>query len=74
MKSTRRIFKNKPSFLQEPAVTELLECCKELESEIVEFKFQTANSKELAMIDMLQEGIKGCNDLEREQMEQDRFG
>lgn len=74
MKSTREIFKNNPSLLQEPAVTELLEYCKELESEIVESKFQTANRKELAMIDMLQEFIKGCNDLEREQIEHDRFG
>ncbi len=29
MKSTREIYKNNPSFLQEPAVTELLEYCKE---------------------------------------------
>lgn len=62
----------KQALLQEPAATELLEYCKELESEIVEFKFQTANSKELAMTDILQEGIKRCNDLEREQMEHDR--
>lgn len=74
MKSTREIFKNNPSLLQEPEVTELLGYCEELESEIVEFKFQKANSKELAMTDMLQEVIKGCNGLEREQMEHDRFG
>lgn len=59
MKSTGEIFKNNPSLLQEPAATELLEYCKEMESEIVEFKFQTTNSKELAMTDMLQEFIKG---------------
>ena len=74
MKSTREIFKNNPSLLQEPQVMELLEYCEELETEIIEFKFQKSNSKELVMLDMLQEVIKGCNDLEKEQMEHDRFG
>ena len=74
MKSTREIFKNNPSLLQEPEVIELLEYCGELETEIIEFKFEKSNSKELAMIDMLQEVIIGCSDLEKEQMEHDRFG
>ena len=74
MKSTREIFKNNPSLLEESEVIELLEYCEELESEIIEFKFEKSNSKELAMIDMLQEVLKGCNDLEKEQMEHDRFG
>lgn len=74
MKSTREIFKNNPSLLEESEVMELLEYCEELESEIIEFKFEKSNSKELAMIDMLQEVLKGCNDLEKEQMEHDRFG
>lgn len=74
MKSTHELFKNNPSLLQKPEVIGLLEYCEELESEIVEFKFQKSNNKELVMIDMLQEVIKGCNDLEKEQMEHDRFG
>ena len=74
MKSTREIFKENPSLLQEPEVIELLEYCEELEAEIIEFKFEKSNNKELAMIDMLQEVIKGCNDLEKEQMEHERFG
>ena len=74
MKSTREIFKNNPSLLEEPEVIELLEYCEDLEIEIIEFKFEKSNSKELAMIDMLQEVIKGCNDLEKEQLEHDRFG
>ena len=74
MKSTRDLFKNNPTLLEEPEVIELLEYCDELEDENIEFKFQKANNKELAMIDMLQEVIKGCNDLEKEQMEHDRFG
>ena len=74
MKSTREIFKNNPSLLEEPEVIELLEYCEELETEMIEFKFEKSNSKELAMLDMLQEVIKGCNDLEIEQTEHDRFG
>ena len=74
MKSTREIFKNNSSLLQEPEVIELLEYCDELETEMIEFKFEKSNSKELAMLDMLQEVIKGCNDLEKEQTEHDRFG
>jgi len=74
MKSARELFKNNPSLLEEPEVLELLEYCDELEDEIVEFKFEKANNKELAMLDMLQEVIKGCNDLEKEQMEHERFG
>ena len=74
MKSTQEIFKNNPSLLEEPEVIEFLDYCAELESEIIEFKFQKSNSKELAMLDMLQEVIKGCSDLEKDQMEHERFG
>ena len=74
MKSPREIFKNNPNLLEEPEVEELLEYCEELEAEIIDLKFEKANNKELAMKDMLQEVIKGCNDLEKEQMEHERFG
>lgn len=74
MRSPRELFKNNPSLLEEPEVIELLDYCEELESENVEFKFQKTNSKELVMLDMLQEVIKGCNDLEKEQVEHERFG
>lgn len=74
MKSIREIFKNNPSLLDEPEVTKLLEYCEELQDEIVEFKFQKTDNKELAMLDMLKEVIKGCNAIEKEQIEHDRFG
>jgi hypothetical protein len=74
MKSTREIFKGKEYLLEEPEVTELLKYCEELQDEIVEFKFQKNDNKELAMLDMLKEVIKGCNAIEKEQMEHDRFG
>lgn len=74
MKSPREILKNKPELLDESEIEELLEYCEELESELVDFKFEKEKNKELAMKDMLQEVIKGCQDLEKEQMEHDRFG
>ena len=74
MKSTREIFKSNPSLLDEPEVVKLLEYCQELQDEIVEFQFQKTNNKELALLDMLKEVIKGCNAIEKEQMEHERFG
>ena len=74
MKSIREIFKNNPLLLEEPEVMELVGYCEELQDEIVAFKFQKSNNKELAMLDMLKEVIKGCNVIEKEQMEHERFG
>ncbi|HTG65077.1 MAG TPA: hypothetical protein VL859_01760 [Flavobacterium sp.] len=74
MKSIREIFKNNPSLLDEPEVIQLIDYCEELQDEIVEFKFQKTDNKELAMLDMLKEVIKGCNAIEKEQMEHERFG
>jgi len=74
MKSIREIFKTNPSLLDEPEVAQLLAYCEQLQDEIVEFKFQKTNNKELAMLDMLKEVIKGCNAIEKEQAEHERFG
>lgn len=74
MKSVREIFRNKEYLLDEPEVEKLIDYCEELQDEIVEFKFQKTNNKELAMLDMLKEVIKGCEALEKEQMEHERFG
>ncbi|WP_264525840.1 hypothetical protein [Flavobacterium sp. N502536] len=74
MKSVQEIFKNKEYLLEEPEVEKLVEYCEELQDELVEFKFQKTNNKELAMLDMLKEVIKGCDAIEKEQMEHERFG
>ncbi|WP_017496861.1 hypothetical protein [Flavobacterium sp. WG21] len=74
MKSVQEIFKNKEYLLDEPEVEKLLEYCEELQDELIEFKFQKTNNKELAMLDMLKEVIKGCDAVEKEQMEHERFG
>gem|GEM_PF-708556 len=74
IKSVREILKNKEYLLDEPEVEKLVEYCEELQDEIVAFKFQKTNNKELIMLDMLKEVIKGCNAVEKEQMEHERFG
>lgn len=74
MRTVREIFKNKEHLLDEPEVEKLVEYCKELQDEIVELKFEKTNNKEVAMLDMLKEVIKGCNAIEKEQMEHERFG
>ena len=74
MKSTRELFKNKDYLLEEPEVKQLLEYCENLEDELVEFKFKKVENKELIMLDMIKEVLKGCNAIEKEQMEHERFG
>jgi len=51
-----------------------LDYWEQLQDEIVEFKFQKTNNKELAMLDMLKEVIKGCNAIQKELTEHERFG
>lgn len=74
MKNPRDFFKNNPSLLEEPEVTALLEYCESLEDEIVEFRFEKNENKQLILLDMIKEVLKGCNALEKEQMEHERFG
>jgi hypothetical protein len=74
MKSIREIFKNKDYLLEEPEVEKLLEYCEELEDQIVDFKFEKDKNKELVMLDMIREVLKGCEAVEKEQKEHERFG
>ena len=74
MKSVREIFRNKEYLLDEPEVMKLIDYCEELQDDIVEFKFQKTDNKELALLDMIKEVIKGCDAIEKEQMEHERYG
>lgn len=74
MKKPRDLFKNKPELLDELEVEALLEYCESLESELVDFKFEKQDNKELILLDMIKEVMKGCNALEKEQIEHERFG
>ncbi|WP_366185779.1 hypothetical protein [Flavobacterium ovatum] len=68
------IFKNAHELLDEPEVQALLDYCEKLEDDLINFKFEKENNKELIMLDMIKEVLKGCSALEKEQMEHDRFG
>lgn len=74
MKKPRDFFKNKPSLLEEPEVEALLNYCESLEEELIDLKFEKKANKELVLLDMIKEVMKGCNALEKEQMEHERFG
>jgi hypothetical protein len=74
MKNIRQLFKDKEYLLDEPEVEKLMDYCEEMQDEIVEFKFEKTNNKELAMLDMLKEVIKGCEAIQKEQYEHERFG
>jgi len=74
MKNKLEIFKKAQDLLDEPEVQELLEYCEKLEDELVDFKFEKNKNKELILLDMIKEVLKGCNAIEKEQMEHERFG
>ncbi len=74
MKNKLEIFKKAPDLLDEPEVQELLDYCERLEDELVDLKFEKEKSKELIMLDIIKEVIKGCNAIEKEQLEHERFG
>lgn len=74
MKNKLEIFKSAQDLLDEPEVQELLNYCDRLEDEVVDFKFEKAKNKELILLDMIKEVLKGCNELEKQQKEHERFG
>lgn len=74
MKNKLEIFKKAQDLLDEPEVQELLEYCEKLEDELVHFKFEKNKNKELILLDMIKEVLKGCNAIEKEQIEHERFG
>lgn len=74
MKNKLEIFKKAQDLLDEPEVQELLDYCEKLEDELVDFKFEKNKNKELILLDMIKEVIKGCNAIEKERLEHERFG
>ena len=74
MKNKLEIFKNAKELLDEPEVQELLDYCEKLEDELIDLKFEKDKNKQLIMLDMIKEVVKGCNAIEKEQAEHERFG
>ena len=73
MKKPLDFFKTHPSLLDEPEVQQLLTYCESLEDELVDFKFEKSNNKELIMLDMLKEVVKSCAEIQKLEMEHKRF-
>jgi hypothetical protein len=74
LKNKLEIFKNAKLLLDEPEVQKLLDYCKSLEDALLEFKFEKNNNKELIMLDMLKEVVKSCSEIQKLEMEHERFG
>ena len=74
MRNKLEIFEKAQDLLDEPEVQELLEYCEKMEDELVDFKFEKNKNKELILLDMIKEVLKGCNAIEKEQLEHERFG
>ena len=74
MKNIRQSFKDKSYLLEEPEVESLIDYCEKLQDELVDFKFEKNKNKELIMLDMIKEVLKGCTAIEKEQLEHERFG
>jgi hypothetical protein len=74
MKNIKQLFKDKDFLLDEPEVEQLIDYCEKLQDEIIDFKFEKDKNKELILLDMIKEVIKGCNAIEKQQLEHERFG
>ncbi len=74
MKNKLEIFKKAQDLLDEPEVQVLLDYCEKLEDELIDLKFEKDKNKQLIMLDMIKEVVKGCNAIEKEQAEHERFG
>ena len=74
MRNKLEIFEKAQDLLDEPEVQELLEYCEKMEDELVDFKFEKNKNKELILLDMIKEVLKGCDAIEKEQLEHERFG
>lgn len=74
MRNKLDIFKKAQDLLDEPEVQELLDYCENLEDEIIDLKFEKNKNKQLILLDMIKEVLKGCNAIQTQQQEHDRFG
>ncbi len=74
MKQIRKIFANKDFLLDEPEVEQLIDYCEELQDQLIEFRFEKDNNKQLIMLDMIKEIVKACEEVEKQQREFIRFG
>lgn len=73
MKNLYEIFRKKSELLDEPEVMQLMEHCEKLQDELVDFKLDKTYDKQLIMLDIIREILKGCEEIQKEQYEHERF-
>lgn len=74
MKSINKIFETNKSLMDEPEVEELIEYCRELESDIIESKQLKQFSFEDKLTSLVIEIYDGIKEVENQQKEYDRWG
>jgi flagellar biosynthesis regulator FlaF len=74
MKSIRAIFKNNTSLMDENEVIELMDYCKELESEIYDMKFSDTKVMENKLAEVVRDIYKSVNMTVQDQKDAIRFG
>lgn len=60
--------------MDEPEVEELINYCENLEDDVVELNYQLNNNKEKVLKEMVNDILKSCNAIQKEQEEHLRFG
>jgi hypothetical protein len=73
MKSIPQIFQNNRGLMDEPEVQELIEYCQELEGQVMDTKQSEQFSFEDKLTILVREIYGGIKDVQREQMEHDRW-
>jgi ABC-type microcin C transport system permease subunit YejB len=74
MKSINQIFKNNKHLMDEPEVMELVEYCRDMESEIIEYKQTKKYSFEDKLTTLVREIYSNLREMERMEVEHERFG
>lgn len=71
MKSIKQIFKSNPELMYEPEVEDLIEYCRELEGQVMEYSLASNYNKEINVTDIVRDIHISC--LEIIKQDEDRF-
>lgn len=74
MKSIKQIFKNNPQLMDEPEVEELMEYCRELEGQVMEYSLASNYNKEVNVIDIVRDIQLSCVNILKDDEDIKRFG
>ena len=71
MKSIRQIFRLNPQLMDEPEVEELIEYCRELEGQVMEYSLASNYNKEINVTDIVRDIHISCVEIIKQ--DEDRF-